>query len=324
MAHRALVTGISGFAGSFLAEHLLESNDAVLGCSPDGAWYDGSDSTLIDQVEVIGWDLATPDGPPAEVRRRIESFCPDVIYHLAALSVPDDCGHEEPTPKATAVNVRGTRQVLALAESLRSRPRVLFVSSSLVYAPVTRQAPRVDENAPVAPRRGYSKTKLAAEDEVRRACEANGCDAVIARAFQHTGPRQDSRMMLPSWSRQYALGDAQPVTVHTCDAQIDLTDVRDVVRAYRLLAERGRRAKVYNVGLGVARRSGDVLEMLRQLADPGRPVSETRPGFKQDPIADISRLVRDTGWQAVIPLEKTVADTYVWWQQQMTQSGDNP
>ncbi len=90
--------------------------------------------------------------------------------------------------------------------------------------------------------------------------------------------------------------------------------MRDVVRAYRLLALEGQRGTVYNVGSGQARRSGEILELLRRTAGVDRAVVELRPGRKQDPIADITRLVRRTGWQPRVPLEQTVADTLTWWQ----------
>jgi len=209
---------------------------------------------------------------------------------------------------------------MELAATLEDRPRVLLTSSSHVYAPVSRQSPQIDETAPTVPRRGYGRTKLAAEAEVCRAVDELGCDAVITRSFQHTGPRQNPRMMLPEWTRQFALGGSEPVRVHNCDTYIDLSDVRDVVRAYRLLVERGRRAAVYNVGSGRSRRTGDVLEVLRNLADPKRPVLELHPGVKQDPIANISRLVHCTGWHATIPLETTVSDTLAWWRERESRS----
>ena len=322
MSHRVLITGISGFVGGFLAEHLLEVGDLVAGCSPDGAWLPGSPRSVRDRMEMIGWDLASPGDVAEQTRRRIEQFRPDVLYHLAALSVPEDCGDQQPTARATAVNVDGTRRVLEVAVSLPTRPRVLFVSSSQVYAPVTRQSPRVDENAPLGPKHGYGLTKLLAEREVARAVQKHACDAIIVRAFQHAGPRQDPRMMLSQWAQQFTSGRSDPVKVYTRDAQIDLTDVRDVVRAYRLLVLHGRRGQTYNVGSGSSRRSGDVLEILRQLADPGRQIIETRPGFKQDPIAEIVRLVRTTGWQAAIPLKQTVSDTLSWWRRQTSQSSE--
>lgn len=312
MPHSALITGLPGFAGGFLTEHLLDCGDAVLGCSPDGSWEKYSPGELRDRVELVAWDLGSPEGIPAESRRRIQRVRPDWIFHLAGISVPEDCGRDDPTPQATAVNVDGTRRVMELAASFGWGCRVLFISSSHVYAPIDGRSPRVDENAPLGPDRGYGHTKLQGEREVHRAVELAGCDAVIARSFQHTGPRQNARMMLPQWVEQFVCGDTEPVEVHTRDAQIDVTDVRDVVRAYRLLAEHGRRGEVYNVGSGVSRRTGDILDLLHAMADPSRSIVETRPGLKHDPIADATRLARTTGWAATIPLGQTIADTLAW------------
>jgi GDP-4-dehydro-6-deoxy-D-mannose reductase len=321
MLRRALITGISGFAGGFLAEHLLDAGDAVLGTSPQGAWESTSSEVIRDDVKLVAWDFESSAGLPDKERREIEGFGPKVIYHLAGLSVPGDCGTGQPTHRALTVNVQGTGQVLGLAASLGQDVRVVFVSSSHVYAPVDAGAAQVDEDAPLEPKRGYGRTKLEAEKEVRRFLDRGGSDVVIARSFQHTGPRQNARMMLPQWARQFALGGSAPVEVLNCDSVIDLSDVRDVVRAYRLLAEHGRSGQAYNVGSGTARRSGDVLDILRNLADPGRPIRQLQPGFKQDPIADITRLVHATGWRAAIRLSQTVADTLAWWRKQVRSKG---
>ena len=316
MSQRAFITGVAGFAGGYLAEHLLDNGDAVLGSAVDGKWAASTLKAVIDRVELAGWDLGRPESPAG--LQAIVRFQPDCIYHLAGLSMPEDCGASEPNPQALAVNVDGTRRVLALAAGLEGRPRVLVISSSHVYAPVSAQAPQVAETAPLGPSDGYGRTKLMAEELVRHAVANSGMDAVIARSFQHTGPGQSSRMMLSQWARQFAAGGNSPVAIYTGNASIDLTDVRDVVRAYRLLMERGERGEVYNIGSGIARTSGAIFDVLREAADPARqrPIAEIRPGVKQDPIADVSRLVRATGWRPEIPLEKTVADTFAWWQRE--------
>ena len=320
MPRRAMITGISGFAGPYLAEHLLESGDALLGCSPDGKWLHETPPPLAGRVEMVGWDIGREGPPPDLARRAIERFAPDVIYHLAALSVPADCGPRDPSPAALAVNVGGTRRLLELAASLASRPRVLLISTSHVYASVTTQAPWVHEAAPLDPLTGYARSKFLAEEETRRAVREHRCDGVIVRSFNHTGPGQSPRLMLPQWASQFAAAGSQPIEVYTRDAYLDMTDVRDVVRAYRLLAEHGETGETYNVGSGINRRSGDVLDLLRAIAgQPDRPTVELRPGRRQGPIADNSRLVHATGWRPRISLENTVADTLQWWRERSTQ-----
>jgi GDP-4-dehydro-6-deoxy-D-mannose reductase len=313
MSYRALITGVSGFVGPHLAEHLLDCGDEVLGTSPDGEWPDTSPETARPKVELIAWDISRPDGLLETSRQILRRFRPQLVYHLAAVSVPSDCGEDQPTPQAVAVNVDGTQRVLEAAAALASPPRVLVVSSSHVYAPVEPRSPRVGEHWPLAPRHGYGRTKLAAEAAARQAI-ASGMDALIVRAFQHTGPGQRPPMMLPQWAVQLTRGGCEPIRVQTLDAWIDLSDVRDVVRAYRLLAAKGQRGEAYNVGSGQSRRSGEILELLQRAAGANRPVVELRPGRKHDPIADITRLVRQTGWQPRVPLEQTVADTLAWWQ----------
>ena len=326
MTQRAIITGISGFVGGFLAEHLLDRGDTVLGISPDGRWTASSPARLASGVEVLPWDLLQRTEPDEETRRRIEEFRPDAIYHLAAISIPADCGCDQPTAAAVAVNVQGTASVVALAESLcgsrPAGPRRLFAGSSHVYTPVSAARPTVDETAPLGPSGGYGQTKLQAERLVCRAVKKGRLEAVVARAFQHTGPRQSDRMMLPGWARQLAAAaggttENGPIEVHTRDAYIDLTDVRDVARAYRLLIERGRSGTTYNVGSGIIRRSGDLLDLLMRIDGSRRAVIELRGGRKQDPIADISRLQNTTGWRPEIPIEQTVEQTLQYWRRQI-------
>lgn len=311
MARRALVTGISGFVGGHLAERLLAAGQEVLGAAPD----DGTPLTcapVVAEIERVRWDFSA--GPPDEAAcRSVRRFAPQAIYHLAALSVPEDCGAAEPNPLAWAINVEGVRRVLELAAALRSRPRVLLASTCHVYTPASPGNTRFDERSPLGPVGAYGRTKLAAEELVRQAVREGSCEAVIARGFAHTGPRQSPRMMLPQWAAQFAAGGSEPVEVYTRDARIDLSDVRDVVRAYERLVELGQPGEAYNVGSGEERTSGEVLEMLRRQADPDRPIVEIRPGFKQERIADIGRLGALAGWRPEIPIEQTVADTWAWW-----------
>ena len=318
---KALITGITGFVGGFLAEHLLAVGDEVLGCATAGGWprehpeRRSPAASVRDRIEVLRWDLGDPAGLGERERTTIAGFAPTCIYHLAAISVPAFCGAEEPTAKALAVNVEGTSRVLALAAALSPRPRVLFTSTSHVYAHASAGA-IYNESAPLGPRRGYGKTKLAAEERVAAARREYQLDCLIARAFQHTGPRQEPEMMLPEWCQQLVADDDAPIRVRSLNTWIDLTDVRDVVRAYRLLVERGKPGGIYNVGSGVPRRTGEIFQQLMDLAGSTRAASELSTGGERwDPIADTGLLTAKTGWRPEIPLEKTLADTLEHWRQ---------
>ncbi len=304
---RALITGVTGFAGTHLAEHLLARGDTVLGCNRSGRWPANSPQSFEHQVTLVAGDVGSPQFAD-QLGDVVRQFAPDVIYHLAALSIPADCGTTEPSAAAVAVNVDGTRRVLELAASLPNRPRVVFASSSHVYPAASVDSPPIDESAPVEPRGTYGRTKFAAEAICREFIEQQQVDVLIVRQFPQAGPRQDARLMLASWCRQFATLTDEPIEVLTLDATIDMVDVRDSVRAYRLLALHGQPGTTYHVGSGVARTSGEVLEILQRAAGASRPVVQLHPGKKYDPIADLKRLKQATGWQPEIALEQTVVD----------------
>jgi|GEM_PF-199476 len=262
-------------------------------------------------IPLVLWDVTEP--VPGVVLDRIAAFEPDVIFHLAAESIPSKCslpGQSTPTAEAWSANVGSVSNVLALAEGLPRRPKVVILSSSQVYAPAAPDAGPLHEDFPVAPVNGYGKTKLAAEHEALRAVDG-GLQVVIARAFNHSGPGQWPPLMLPEWCEQLASGSAS-LRIQSADSWVDLTDVRDTVRAYRLLAERGVSGTAYNIGSGVSRRPGDILKVLLELAGP-RQVIETNARTIHGPVADTSRLQKTTGWKPEISLQEMLTDTLAWW-----------
>jgi len=302
---KAVVTGITGFVGSHLAEHLQASGDTVLGIVRSQATF--GDAAVCDAADGrLAWDVG--DAPTTTTLERIAAFEPDVIYHLAALSIPRLCGETQPAPAAIRANVDGVRNVLELSAALPRPPRVVFTSSSRVYAPVDCSDPFVAESSRLDPQTGYGRTKLAAEQLCRDAADRRGLDVVVARSFTQSGPRMDGRLMLAEWARQFFSLDVKEIDVASLDVTIDFLDVRDGVRALRLLAECGVAGETYNVGSGVPRTTREVFDMLRAAFDDRRPVRELRPGRRCDPIAELTKLQSAIAWTPRIAAAQTVAD----------------
>jgi GDP-4-dehydro-6-deoxy-D-mannose reductase len=247
----------------------------------------------------------------------LEAASPNVVFHLAALSVPADCGDVEMTPRCRLVNVEATRRLIEAVAALANPPRLVYVSSSHVYGAVAPESPFVAESSPLAPATAYGRSKLLAEEAVLEATAAGRIEAVVARAVHHAGPRQDERLMLSEWARQLATG-APVVRVKRLDAWIDLSDVRDVAAAYRLLATHGESGQVVNVGSGVAWRTGDLFRELCDIGGASPQVEETSPGVHHEPIADIRQL-EQAGWRPQNPLSQTLSDTLRYWQRRLGQ-----
>lgn len=307
---KAVITGITGFAGSHLAETLLAWGDQVLGLSRNAHWPDHLPATLTDAIELVPWDIRQPPSP--QLQDQLAQWQPDCCYHLAAISIPADCGRTDPTQAAIECNINGTQHVLDLLNKLPQPARLLFTSSNHVYATVTPENAIVAEDAAVDPESAYGKTKLAAETLVQQAVQDQQLNAFIVRSFQHTGPRQQPRMMVPEWARQFA----QPtgtIQVRNLDTYLDLSDVRDVVEAYRCLMDTATTGSIFNIGTGMAIGSGQVCEYFQQLMPEPRTVQETSPGRRQHPIADITKLQQTIDWQPKIELAQTVQDTLNYW-----------
>jgi GDP-4-dehydro-6-deoxy-D-mannose reductase len=306
---KAFITGITGFVGGHLAEHLLAAGDEVMGLSTSGRWPARTPDELVRTVRLVQGDLSLGE-TSRSLSLVLRDFAPDCVYHLAAISVPSECGGAEPTPRAIAANVDGTRRVLEWAKELSIR--VLVVSTSHIYAQPGSRDDRAREDDPPRPKNAYGKTKWMAERLALEMARAGQVDTVIARAFQHTGPRQGGQMMLPEWAAQLA-GSADTINVRNRDTWIDLSDVRDVVRAYRFLIQSGHRGEIYNVGSGVPRRTGDILDQLIKLSGRTVRVAEKTPGERFDAIADIAKLQQATGWRPEVSVEQTVRDVWAWY-----------
>lgn len=239
---------------------------------------------------------------------------PAHVYHCAgAAHVGKSWESAEPT---FATNVRGTHHLVEGLRDLKIEARVLIPSSAMVYG-ASNEALREDH--PLAPASPYALSKLA--QEMVGDGNPGGPDALIARAFNHFGPRQDPWFVASGFARRIADIEAgrwaPEMSVGNLDARRDLTDVRDTVRAYRLILERGTAGRAYNVCSGRAIAIRELLDLLLARArvpiqikpDPAR----YRPNDLPLLLGDPSRIRDELGWQARIPLEETVDDLLQYW-----------
>jgi GDP-4-dehydro-6-deoxy-D-mannose reductase len=263
---------------------------------------------------------------PAAVAGVLREVAPDAVAHLAGAS---SVGASFAEPLATwDVNLGAT---LALLEALRVESPAtpaLIVTSGEIYGRVPVGDLPVTPETPLRPLSPYGASKAAADLAAGQYRESYGLHALRVRAFNHVGPGQDPRFVLPNVARQIARAEAQgadrvEVRVGNLDTRRDFTDVRDIVRAYALLLERGDPDVVYMACSG---RSLPVRELIEGLAPLARiPVAFTsdrglrRAGEQPDLYGSPARLAADTGWCPEIPIEKTLADTLDWWRERVAQ-----
>jgi GDP-4-dehydro-6-deoxy-D-mannose reductase len=303
-----LVTGANGFVGPHLVRALAADGAEVYGVSLGEAPADAA---------LVGWrSLDLLDA--LALQAAVSEARPEAVVHLAgqssaAASFADPAG-------TFRVNVEGTRLLLDAVGRLAPQARMLIVSSSEVYGPQPEDT-RVREDAPCRPVSPYASSKAEAERvSLDRAHEA-GLDVVVARSFGHTGPGQAPRFVVPAFAQQIAAiesGSAEPcLRVGNLEVTRDLSDVRDVVRAYVALLRRGRSGIAYNVCRGVGVRLTDVVaSLVAQARVPVRVETDPlrlRPADVPWLVGDPALIARDTGWHAGIPLEKTLGDVLEEW-----------
>jgi len=292
---RALVTGARGFVGTWLTAHLVESGDDVV---------------------AIDHEVDITDGEA--LRSAVVGAAPEVVYHLAALT---NVGKSWTDPaEVLRVNATGTLYVLEAARACPHPPRVLLTSSAEVYGAVPQELLPVTEDAPLAPITPYAASKVAAEYLGLQSYLAYGLPVLRTRPFNHVGPGQSAAFVVSALAERIVEArrrGADSMVVGNLTARRDLTDVRDVVRAYRLLAERGMAGEVYNVCSGRDVSIADVAAQLQQLAgtdlrfelDPSlaRPVDV--PVVRGDP----TKLQEATGWEPRFTLDRTLLDVLEHW-----------
>ena len=308
---RVLVTGADGF----VASHLIPEISRGWGCDLFGLGLKPEPSCSVAGLEYQVVDLTDFEG----VEKVLDVFRPDAVFHLAAQ--PSVARSWEDPWSTYRVNLLGQVNLMEAMRRLRIEASVHIACSSEEYGRVSPSEMPLGEGAPLNPCSHYAVSKVGQEVLGKMYSESFSWRVLITRGFNQAGPGQSPDFAVSSFARQIALvecGKAEPVLkVGNLEARRDFTDVRDTVRAYRMVMEKGRSGAVYNVCSGVATAISDILEILLGMSD-ARIEVEKDPA-RQRP-SDIPLLLgangllrEETGWEPEIPLEQTLKDTLDYW-----------
>jgi GDP-4-dehydro-6-deoxy-D-mannose reductase len=315
---KALITGGAGFAGSHLAEYLLEQGQEVVAHAAEPEDL-GNLSHILPHLRVERADLRNPN----RLFELLRQTRPQRIYHLAALSSPVESLRN---PQLTyEVNFMGTLNLLTAWRESQIDCRLLHVSSSEVYGAVEREHLPLREDMPLRPATPYAASKAAAELVSIQFYKSYQLPVVRVRPFNHTGPRQSPAFVCSGLARQIAeieLGLKLPtVTAGNLGVRRDFSDVRDIVRGYYMLLERGEMGEVYQLGSGQAVSIEAILQVLRGLAsqpiqvvvDPSRLRDQEAAELWGDP----SKAQMAVGWRPAYSLEATLRDLLQYWRSRL-------
>jgi len=313
---KALITGITGFAGSHLAEYILAEQPGVE-VFGTFRWRSRMDNVehLDGRIRLVEADLRDY----TSMHRALEVSRPDVIFHLAAQSfVPSSWN----APSDTIVtNVTGQTNLFEAIRALKLDPVVQIACSSEQYGLVLPGETPIKETNPLRPLSPYAVSKVAQDYLGYQYFQSYGLKAVRTRGFNHTGPRRGQVFVTSNFCSQVAaieLGLQEPVIrVGNMEAIRDFTDVRDMVRAYWLAVTRAKPGEVYNIATGKGIHIREMLDLVLSFSrvevktevDPAR----LRPSDVEILIGDSSKFRADTGWEPRIPFEQTVRDLLDYW-----------
>ena len=322
---RVLITGITGFAGSHLADYLLAEHPDV---EIHGTWRWRSRTENIEHLEgriqLTECDLKDA----AAVRQTLSEIRPERIFHLAAQSyVP--ASWQAPAETLNN-NIISQTNLFEAMRSLDLDARIQIAGSSEEYGLVHPDEVPIKESNPLRPLSPYAVSKVAQDLLAYQYFRSYGLEAIRTRGFNHTGPRRGEVFVTSNFAKQIASIEAglrEPVIrVGNLSAQRDFTDVRDIVRAYWLALEKGKPGEVYNLASGRAVTIAELLDMLLAHTDTKVEIEvdpdRLRPSDVEILLGDSSKFRRDTGWEPVIPLTQTVEDLLNYWRERLQRATD--
>lgn len=309
---KALIIGGAGFVGGYLINELLENGWEVHATCLENERI--SENCTVHTLDILNKN---------SIVDVFNNISPDIIYHLAAQS---SVAVSWKKPQLTAeINIIGSLNVLeSLRESHKKDIRLIMIGSGEEYGYIRPESCPLSESEPLRPGNIYAATKACQEMMCEIYTRTYGLDIIMVRAFNHSGPKQSSTFVISDFCRQISEIEKgkkfSEICVGNLSAIRDFTDVRDVVRAYRLLADKGISGKIYNIGRGKA-------VSIQYILDKALSFSKTDIKVKKDPERmrasdipviepDVSEIFADTGWKAEITVEQTIKDTLDYWRKE--------
>lgn len=311
---KALVIGAGGFVGGYLISELYGRGMEVCATKlpHENINFYGSSKAVFETAEL---DILEE----SSIKELLLRFRPDYIFHLAAQS---SVAVSWKKPALTVdINIKGCINLLEAVRAAEISPRILFIGSSEEYGYAANRPEPVDESVRPEPANIYAVSKLTQNMIGELYCKAYGMDIISVRAFNHIGPGQIPQFVVADFCYQaseIAKGNREPVIrVGNLAAKRDFTDVRDIVRAYALLAEKGKSGETYNVGSGQAVSIQSVLHKIIELSGADIQIEIDKDRFRPVDVpfieADVSKLKNDTGWERLISLEATIKEILLYW-----------
>ncbi|MFA4819922.1 MAG: GDP-mannose 4,6-dehydratase [Candidatus Aenigmatarchaeota archaeon] len=311
---KALITGITGFVGSHLADYLIARGDEVYGTV---RWRSRLDNIthIKDKIKLIETDIRDS----YSIEKAIKTVEPDVIFHLAAQSFVHTSFH---APQETlSTNIIGTVNLLEAIRSSKTNPVIQIAGSSEEYGLVYPQETPIKETNPLRPLSPYGVSKVAEDMLAYQYHKSYGLKTIITRAFNHEGPRRGDVFSTSNFAKQIAeieKGLKEPVIqVGNLNASRDFTDVRDVVRAYVMAVEKCDYGEAYNICSGKTWKISDMLQLLLSMSSKKIEVKQDparmRPSDVEILLGDSTKFRQQTGWKPEIPFETTMKDLLDYW-----------
>ena len=307
---KVLSIGAAGFVGKYLIRHYQKQSGYEI-----YATKLANEEILEEEIQVFDLDILHKD----EIIKLLYVIRPDYIFHLAAQSSVSVAWNN---PGLTIdINIKGAVNVLDAVRELYYKPRILLIGSGEEYGYIEADEVPIKEDNRIRPGNIYAATKACQNMIGNIYSKAYDMKVLMVRAFNHIGPEQSSIFVVSDFCRQVAeieLGRREPVMyVGNLSAKRDFTDVRDVVRAYSLLIERGQPGETYNVGSGQAFEIKEILEKITALSQRQIKIeidpNKIRPVDVPIIEADVRKLKEITGWQREISLEQTISETLDYW-----------